>query len=140
MKKLLFIVVLFIGLTSNAQNESNKYSSEQIKMFIKEVFADKADELVFQSESNRLEMIQDFLKRVEVKFVPEYKGKKFKSLNEVALQDKYNRQMVRDIACNPSTFNPLKYDIAMFPIEREIYRIAETDYILTVLPVDSIIK
>lgn len=140
MKKLLFIVVLFIGLTSNAQNESNKYSSEQIKMFIKEVFADKADELVFQSESNRLEMIQDFLKRVEVKFVPEYKGKKFKSLNEVALQDKYNRQMVRDDAVNVSTFNPLKYSISMFPLKREIYRISTSDYILIVNPVANAVN
>ena len=110
-------------------------------MFIKEVFADKADELVFKSKSNRFELIQNFLQnRVEVRFAPELKGKKFKSLDEVALENKFNPNMKRDVVVTVATFNPLKYNVPMFPKEKEIYRISDSDYLLILSPDTNIIN
>ncbi|WP_313808329.1 hypothetical protein [Flavobacterium sp.] len=140
MKKILFVVALLFCLLSNAQNQTNSYSSKQIEVFIKEVFGDSADELVFKSETDRLQLITDFFSRVEVKYVPELRGKGFKSLDDVKLSNKYNSGLKRDVNVNLSTFNPLKYDVSMLPKEREIYRIGNTDYILIIKPVENTIN
>lgn len=134
MKKILFIVALFFCISLNAQNKTKGYSAEQIENFIKEVFGNSADELVFKSKSDRLKVITNFLKRVEIVHVPELKGKGFKSLDDVSLSNKYNPGLVRDTYVDIITFNPLKYDLPMFSSEKEIYRIGTLDYILIVNP------
>lgn len=42
-------------------NLQKKYSDAQIETFIREVFQDQADDLVFKSTSGRLELIKVFL-------------------------------------------------------------------------------
>ncbi|ESU22468.1 hypothetical protein FEDK69T_24620 [Flavobacterium enshiense DK69] len=144
MEKLFVVILLFFALTISAQSDSDKnqrrkYSDEQIELFIREVFQDKADELVLKSSSGRLEMITDFLQnRVSIVFLPEYRAKKFKSVFDFPLSNKYNPKLERDFKVTVSTFNPLKYDLPMFPKNKELYRIGATDYLLVITPVTTI--
>ncbi|ESU25861.1 hypothetical protein FLJC2902T_30560 [Flavobacterium limnosediminis JC2902] len=144
MRKLFVVILSLFVLTISAQsnsgkNQSRKYSEEQVELFIREVFQDKADELVFKSSGGRLEMITDFLQnRTSVVYAPEYRGKKFKALFDFKLSNKYNPKLERDLKVSVSSFNPLKYEIPMFPKNKELYRIGNTDYLLIITPITAI--
>ncbi|NHM04329.1 hypothetical protein [Flavobacterium celericrescens] len=115
--------------------EISLYSDEQIKSFIIEVFGNQSDELVFNSSSRRYEMIKDFLNnRFKIEYRPEYNGKGFKLLSSLGLNNKYNNALVMDSVVEISTFNPLKYNFEMNSKEKNIYRVDNTDYIITILP------
>ncbi len=111
------------------------YSRAQIEAFVREVFANQADALVLKSDSSRLQLITGFLNRVEILYQPELKGKKFKLLSSVKLQDKYNPGLLRDAVYNPATFNPLKYHFPMASQTKEVYRFDQTDYLIIIHPV-----
>lgn len=115
--------------------EISSYSDEQIKTFIIEVFGNQSDELVFNSNSRRYEMIKDFLNnRFKIEYRPEYNGKGFKLLSSLGLNNKYNSALEMDSVIEISTFNPLKYNFEMNSKEKNIYRVDNTDYIITILP------
>ena len=139
MKTKLTFLVLFIALISSlsyGQNPQKKnYSDQFIKDCIREVFQDKADELVFNSDSARFSFMSDFMKnQVVVEYHPEYTGKGFESTYSMALNNKYNPSMQKDVSYNEATFNPLKYHLPMNTHKKIIYRVADTDYILIINP------
>lgn len=144
MGKLFVVILLFFALTISAQsnsdkNQSRKYSDEQIELFIREVFQDKADELVFKSSGGRLEMITDFLQnRTNIVYAPEYRDKKIKSVLDFPLSNKYNPKLEKDLKISVPTFNPLKYDFPMFPKDKMLYRLGDTDYLLMIFPIASV--
>ncbi len=115
-------------------NQKPRYSNQQIEFFIREVFQDKADELVLKSNSGRLEMITNFLNRFEIVQRPDLKGKKIDLLSTIQLQSKYNQRLVRDTFVSPATFNPLKYNFEMFSKKVLLYRVDNTDFIIKILP------
>lgn len=115
-------------------NQKPRYTNQQIEFFIREVFQDKADELVLKSNSGRLEMITNFLNRFEIVQRPDLKGKKIDLLSTIQLQSKYNQRLVRDTFVSPSTFNPLKYNFEMFSKKVLLYRVDNTDFIIKILP------
>lgn len=129
---LLALPVLLCLLSFESPNTA-LYSKSQIDQFIREVFFDQAETLVFNNPM-RLDLIEDFLARVEVRHAPEYAGKKFNLLSKVALQNKYNPNLVREAIFNPETFNPLKYRLPMTSKEREVVRVDETDYLIIIQP------
>jgi len=141
---LAFFSVFFCKMDYNALKEDrhkckvveiSSYSDEQIKSFIIEVFGNQSDELVFNSSSRRYEMIKDFLNnRFKIEYRPEYNGKGFKLLSSLGLNNKYNNALVMDSVIEISTFNPLKYNFEMNSKEKNIYRVDNTDYIITILP------
>ena len=132
-----WIFVLLLSLSSFQQTHSQtlSYSKTQIESFVREVFADQANALVLQSPTSRFQLIQDFLLRVQITNQPEYNGKKFKLLSTVALQNKYNSNLKRDIVYNAATFNPLKYNFPMASRSKEIFRFDHTDYLIIIEPV-----
>lgn len=117
-------------------SQENKYSNAQIESFVREVFKDKADELVLNSKSRRLEIITEFLNRFEVAERPDLQGKKLQLLSEVSLSNKYNSDLKLDANYNPNNFNPLKYNFNMSSKEVLLYRIGESNYIIRILPLN----
>lgn len=111
------------------------YSKTQIESFIREVFGSQSDALVFNGNSNRLQLIENFLVRVKVSHHPEMTGKKFKLLSTVALQNKYNPTMTRDLVYNAATFNPLKYKLPMASRQREVFRFDHSHYLIIIEPI-----
>jgi len=139
MKKTLTVLVLFIALipllSYGQNNQKNTYSDQFIRDCIVEVFQDQADDLVFNSSSVRFQYLTDFMKKqVVVEYRPEYSGKIFESTSDLKLNNKYNINMQKDDSYNESTFNPLKYELSMNPLNKKIYRISSTDYILIINP------
>ncbi len=132
----IFLLSFFYAVsTANAQ-ESPRYKTTQfIEICIQEVFQDQSDALVLNSNSSRLGMITDFLQNdVHVLYMPSLQDKYFETLASVGLNNKYNNALVADTAYNPATFNPLKYNLPMHSTVKKMYRIADTDYILTIYP------
>lgn len=144
MEKLLVAILLFFALTISAQssvdkNQGTRYSEQQIELFIREVFQEKADELVFKSSDGKLEMITDFLQnRTNIIYAPSYRDKKIKSVLDFPLYNKYNPKLERDLKISVSTFNLLKYDFPMFPKDKTVYKLGETNYILVISPVVNV--
>lgn len=138
MKKITLLGMAWLTLVFSGfcpMQTRNLYSDKQIESFVRAVFADQADALVFKSESPRLALITDFLNRVEVLHRPDLAGKKFKLLSGIPLQDKYNPGLLRDLVYDPATFNPLKYQLPMASKNKEVYRFDQTDYLLIIHPV-----
>lgn len=139
MKKHLILLLLIVALTSSLSygqvSQRNSYSDQFINDCIVEVFQSQADNLVFNSDSNRLALITNFYQnQLSVEYRPELREKEFESTNDLNLLNKYNPTLQRDTNYNASTFNPLKYNIQISPLYKRMYRIANTDYIIIVVP------
>lgn len=117
-------------------NQENKFTKTQIENFVREVFKEKADELVLNSNSRRLEIITEFLNRVEITERTDLSDKKIKLLSTVPINTKYNPNLKLDTYYNQDTFNPLKYDFSMSSNEVLIYRIDNTNYIIRIFPIN----
>lgn len=148
MKKLLLTAVFaIIGIAFFSSNlyvknekigitQGKKYTKAQIEIFVREVFKEKADELVLNSNSRRLEIITEFLNRVEITERTDLSDKKIKLLSTVPINTKYNPNLKLDTYYNQDTFNPLKYDFSMSSNEVLIYRIDNTNYIIRIFPIN----
>jgi len=132
-----FIVITFafsFTVFSFSQNKlKTTFTSTEIKDFVIEVFQNEANELVFNSNSKRLQLITVFLNRqFSIAYHPQYSGKKFKQLSGLGINNKYNKNLSIDQSYNPRTFNPLKYKFPLSSKSKEMYRIGRTDYIITI--------
>jgi hypothetical protein len=124
--------LLIASLSFGQDFITKKHSDQFIKNCIIEVFQDKSD-IVFDSNSKRYELIKHFFKnQVSVEYRPEYKGKKFESTNDLNLNNKNNSNLHKDESYHSNTFNPLKYNISMNPIKKQMYRIGLSDYIMII--------
>jgi len=132
----IFLLSFFYAVTTvNAQETPSYKTTQFIEICIQEVFKDQSDALVFNTNSSRLGMITNFLKNnVEVMYRPGLQGKNFESLASIGLNNKYNAALTADTSYDPITFNPLKYNLPMHTTVKKMYRIANTDYILTIYP------
>ena len=92
--------------------------------------------LVLNSNSRRLEIITEFLNRVEITERTDLSDKKIKLLSTVPINTKYNPNLKLDTYYNQDTFNPLKYDFSMSSNEVLIYRIDNTNYIIRIFPIN----
>ena len=128
--KLLFVVVFFCSFAPVCKPIN--YTEIQMEQFIREVYADQADLLVFKSKSDRFKLLTSFLQRVEVGEFREFSGKKFRLLSEIELLNKYNPSLQRDAAFDPKTFNPLKYKFPMLSRTKEVFRVDSTDYLIII--------
>ena len=131
-----FSSIYYVQMNKLEMLQQNKYSKAQIESFVREVFKEKADELVLNSKSRRLEIITGFLNRFEVMERPELEGKKLQLLSELSLSNKYNADLKFDTYYNPNNFNPLKYNFNMSSNEVLLYRIGNSNYIIRILPLN----
>jgi len=134
MKKL-SIMLFFITITAFSQNVKKTYNDSFIKKAIREVYQSHENELVYNPTTYREALIKRFFnKLLKIEYLPELKSKEFISTNDLPLMNKYNSNLKRDNTYNPATFNPLKYGIQISPYHTQTYRIANTDYIMTITP------
>lgn len=130
----IFIFFLCFNFPLLAQNNKGKYNEIQVENFIKEVFNEKANELVFNSNSKRLELITNFLNRIEIIERTDLKNKDIPLLSTIPLNNKYNINIKRDVFIDKNTFNPLKYKFNMNSNEMLLYRIDNSDFIIRIYP------
>lgn len=125
---------MFTGLFLNAQsqNEEFRFKTHQIDKLIKEVYKDKAEKIIF-SDKIRYNSFKDLLlNRVFVRKLRFKVGEDLVDLTQTPLLNTYNKNLVRNYAFNQNTFNPLKYNIALFPNKTILYRI-DKQHVLVVL-------
>jgi hypothetical protein len=128
------IVLLFMTLIySICYSQESKYSDEQIKPYIEEVFGDKTEKLFFSTNKRRLEMIKEFLSRVEILNQPKVLNEKTLNISFLKLNNKYNKRLKHDEIFNKKLFNPLKYKFNLYPKKIKNYRI-DNNYIISIKP------
>jgi hypothetical protein len=132
--------VLFIALISSlsyGQNpQRNNHSKEFIKSCIAEVFGSKAESLVFNN-TERYKLISDFFKRTTIELRQDISlEKKIPNLFDQPLNSKYVKMMSKDAGYDGSkALNILKYNIPMTPNKVTMYRVGNTQYVLTTSPI-----
>ena len=142
-KQITFIVLLLIFCSSLSYGQSeqdNKYSDQFIENCIREVFQDKADELVFNRKSRYDSYLDLFKNRLRIDKTDMAKIEKagYTKLSDVPLQKKYNANIRRDAGMNPTKINVLKYLCNFNPIGKPaIYHIDNTNYIIIVKPMSK---
>lgn len=132
--KRVFFIGFFILFSTVLYSQSN-YSDIQIKTFVEEVYCDHASDLVFD-KPERYKVIKSFLSRVDIQLRTDIDiDKKFDNYLELPLNDKYIKSPQRDNTYS-LYFNPLRYKVSMFPVKKKIYRIGNTQYLLTINPLN----
>ena len=87
---------MFMGLFLNAQsqNEEFRFNANQIDKFIKEVYQDKAEKMIF-SDKIRYNSFKDLLlNRVFVKKLRFKEGEDLVDLTQTPLLDTYNKNLI----------------------------------------------
>jgi hypothetical protein len=72
--------------------------------------------------------------RIEYRIEPPFSGEKYPKLLDQPLMNKFNNTLTVDTIFDPKTFNPLKYGIAFFTSQTQVFRINNTDYIMIIHP------
>ena len=126
MKKIistLFFLIIFL-----------KIQAQQLDSRIIEVYGNNANE-IFQNNPERIKNLTDLLNnRIKIIEMPVIGEDKYPKLSDVPLLNKYNPNLTRDAVIDPNNFNPLKYSLNFFSTKTEVYRIDNTDYIISILP------
>lgn len=124
-----FFTVLFVFFA----NISDSFS-QQINAKITEVYGNKTQE-IFQNDPERIAFLTDLLDN-RIKFIelPVVGEDKHTKLSSVALLNKYNSSLLRDIVFDPLNFNPLKYDFNISSKSTVVYRVDNTKYLIVIQP------
>ncbi|WP_034061763.1 hypothetical protein [Lacinutrix jangbogonensis] len=110
--------------------------TEKELSFIKEVYADKAEEYVL-NRPQRLKDIKHILRnRI---YINEHKNKDlshFKLLSSVPLFNDYNKELKKEVFFNANDFNVLKYSFDFYSRNENIltYRVDNTNYLVNIKP------
>jgi len=134
LRGIIFTIFFLFTIYSFSQTPpKNNFTDNEINDFIIEVFQDQATSLVFNTETYRYKLIKTFFKdKYFIEYKPEYTGKKFELLSTLGINNKYNKNLIIDTYYNPNTFNPLKYKFPLSSNSRKMYRIDNTDYIISI--------
>jgi len=125
--------IVFVTSSFSQNQVKNNFTNDEIKAFVIEVFQKNANQLVYNTSPQRLNLITTFLnEKYVVEYRPEYSGKKFELISDLGINDKYNQNLIIDTYYNPYTFNPLKYKFPMSSKSKKMYRIGNTHYIISI--------
>jgi len=140
MKTKLTLLVLFVALSSSLsygqESQRNNYSDQFIENCIREVFGSKSERLVFKNKE-RYSLIKSVFNRTTIEYRQDIElQKKIPNLFNQPLNSKYVKKISKDVGYNGSkALNILKYNIPMFPSKTTIYRVGNTQYLLTISPI-----
>ncbi|WP_127845760.1 hypothetical protein [Psychroflexus aestuariivivens] len=139
---LMTVVGLFANmLIAQTGHEVHKPNPDKYDQFIEEVYGEYADELVF-SKPLRYKSIKKMLnERVEFQSMTSdlnQKAESFDKLSDYDLNTAYVNNLTRDVAFMPSNFNPLKYDIDFYGLDRNQYIITENNDFLIIIKAQNI--
>ena len=113
----------------------NSISAQQVNAKIQEVYGDQTQTLVINDAERSaflMDLIENRIKIIESPLVNE--SDKHTKLSTVALFNKYNSSITRDVTYNANTFNALKYDLKFSSKNTEVYRIDNTDFLIVIQP------
>ncbi|MFK7749562.1 MAG: hypothetical protein AB8B65_14295 [Kordia sp.] len=129
------MMFLFLGLCMNAQtkNETYKFKEHQVDNFIKEVYGDQAQKLIFSNKQRYQTLRKLIVERMKIVKQPKIRGKESPNITAEGMLTTYNKNLKHD-GFNKATFNPLKYNIQFFDIATRAYRIDNTEYLLIIQP------
>jgi len=131
------MMFLFIGLCMNAQTQrdSYKFKEHQVDNFIKEVYGDQAQKLVFSNQKRYQTLRKLIVERMQIVRQADVRGKKYPKITNGGMLTMYNKNLKHEGFTSKSTFNPLKYNLEFFDINRlRVYRIDNTEYLLIIQP------
>lgn len=147
--KILYVFVILFSLNSfNAEAQSTKkqaltvvkyrdnvkapLNSNELRM-LREAYADKLNDFVL-SKPQRLKDFKNLLRnRIVIKKITSITdASKYKTISQAGLFDSYNKSLTVDTGYNPSTFNPLKYNLQFFGRGSAMYRIDNTDFFIII--------
>lgn len=126
----LFIFLLVFSSTLHSQ------VIEKLQIQIADI--DNKINEVYQSEISNLDTERiNFIKYLLSHRISFYVEKntphdKYIKLSQVALFNKYNAELKRDLNFDPNTFNPLKYNFNFYSQHTQVYRIDNTDYTIVI--------
>jgi len=124
----------FLTITLIVFANVSEVKAQQINAKIQEVYGDKTQELVVNDPA-RMAFLNDLLdSRIKIIESELSSSDKYTKLSSVALVNKYNSSLARDIGYDLNTFNVLKYDLKFSSKNTEIYRIDNTNYLIVIQP------
>ena len=90
---LTIVLILCVFTCSYSQQQpKNQFSDAEAETFAIEIFQHKNMQLVLDTKSKRMQLITRFLnKQYTVNYSPQYRGKKFKLLSDLELNNKHNK-------------------------------------------------
>ncbi|MES2516206.1 MAG: GTP cyclohydrolase [Bacteroidota bacterium] len=124
----------FLTLLLVAFGHVTTASAQQVNSKIQEVYGNKTQELVINDPDRSAfltDLIENRIKIIELALSP---NEKYAKLSDVALLNKYNTSLTRDIAFDANTFNALKYDFIVSSKTPVVYRVDNTDYLIVIQP------
>jgi len=114
------------------QEKSLQNKQDVINSYVEEVFQNYSQELVFNNR-NRFQLIKNFISRTSIVPISTISDTKYINLLELSLQNKYNKTLTHDKDYSLGQyFNPLKYDLPMFPKNTKYYKIGNSKFLLIV--------
>jgi len=131
------MMFLFLGLCMTAQTKNDHYNFQehQVDNFIKEVYGDQAQKIVFSNKNLYSAFKKLLLERMQIVRQAEIQGKKVPKITEEGMFDTYISGLQHDTSFNVNNFNPLKYKLVFFDVNAlKVYRIDNTDYVLIIQP------
>lgn len=134
-----FLPLLLLGSNLFAQStldERNLFSvtDAQVEKYINEVFADKAQELIY-GDLKQLERTKAKFRQIKIVEDAKLAETNLPDLAEVPLASTYNQKLKRDYPFDPANFNPLKYKLDFFRQNAYVYyKVDGTPYIIVITP------
>ena len=121
-----------LSLVEYNENVEQPLTSKELSQ-IKEVYGIRTKELILD-KPQRLKDVKNLLRnRVVIKKYSNPRDQKAcPKLSEVEMFDYYVKDLKRDLAFNPATFNPLKYKFNIYGLSGEMYRVDNTDYFIII--------
>lgn len=133
----MILVCLFLSINNNQDTSAflnNIEKQNLINSYIIEVFQEQSQKLVFDNK-NRFSLLKDFISRTSIKAISDINTTKYPNLLEISLQNKYNKNLTYDKSYTSNQyFNPLKYDLPMFPNTIKYYKIGNSNFVLAIKP------
>lgn len=131
--KILILGVFLLTSFNGFGQEKNLFnvSEQQIYDFVTEVYADKANDMIFNNK-NQLKHTKELLQKRIVIVESKKDNSKLPGLLDASLFNKFNASLKKDSFFNLKTFNPLKYNLNFYSGRKEYYRVNGTQYILII--------
>ena len=146
-RKILLLLFVCLGLSLYGQSQKQtlplaKYGdnlseplSSKERAFIDEVYGEYAKEFIY-NKPHRIKVFKQILRnRVLINSYENKSLSSIKLLSQVPLVNSINPNLQRDFSFDADRFNPLKYAFNFFSKNKtEIYRVDNTQYVITIFP------